>query len=118
MADLQCRQVMSGRRSDMDRGQREMVVLDAPSNLGLRPPAPGREPGVWRLSAALRGHEVVTRLGAADGGAVPPPPYAPDAEAETGFRNGAAIARYSARLAARLVEIVGAEQFPLVLGGD
>jgi arginase len=31
-------------------------VLDAPSNLGLRPPAPGVVPGVYKLAGALRDH--------------------------------------------------------------
>src|SRR5688572_5801153 len=52
-----------------------ITVVDAPSNLGLRPPAPGVEPGVKGLAAALRGHGLVSRLGARDGGVVAPPPY-------------------------------------------
>ena len=35
------------------------AVIDAPSNLGLRPPGPGREPGVRRLASALRGRGIV-----------------------------------------------------------
>jgi hypothetical protein len=30
---------------------RPLVVLDAPSNLGLRPPQPGVVPGVYKLAA-------------------------------------------------------------------
>ena len=33
---------------------RRIVVLDAPSNLGLRPPAPNPVPGVYKLAGALR----------------------------------------------------------------
>ena len=33
---------------------RTLVVLDAPSNLGLRPPAPGTVPGCYKLAGALR----------------------------------------------------------------
>ena len=54
-----------------------VVVVDAPSNLGLSPPEEGREPGVRRLASALRGRGIVTRLGAEDGGGVTPPPYSP-----------------------------------------
>src|SRR5262245_50508713 len=32
---------------------RKLDLIDAPSNLGLRPPKPGVEPGTWRAPAAL-----------------------------------------------------------------
>jgi arginase len=95
-----------------------IVVLDAPSNLGLRPPAPGKVPGVYRLPAALRAQGLLARLGALDGGRVVPPAYSPDPDPATGFRNGTAIAGYSLALAERVAEIARAGSFPLVLGGD
>jgi arginase len=98
--------------------RRVIAVLDAPSVLGLRPPAPGRVPGARRLPEALRGHRLVQRLGAADAGRVEPPPYSPAVDPATGVRNGAAIPGYSTALADRLEELVRAGSFPLVLGGD
>jgi arginase len=86
--------------------------------LGLRPPAPGRVPGARRLPEALRGNRLVERLRAADAGRVDPPPYSPEIDPATGVRNGAAIPAYSAALADRLVALLGAGAFPLVLGGD
>jgi len=94
-----------------------VTVVDAPSNLGLRPPAPGREPGVRRLASALRGRGVVGRLGAEDGGGVVPPPYSAAWDGET-VRNGAAIADLSVRLADRVGSVVEGGRFPFVLGGD
>jgi arginase len=38
---------------------RNIVVLDAPSNLGLRPPAPGTVPGCYKLAGALREQRIV-----------------------------------------------------------
>jgi arginase len=38
---------------------RNLVVLDAPSNLGLRPPAPGTDPGCYKLAGALLADIVV-----------------------------------------------------------
>jgi arginase len=93
------------------------VVVDAPSNLGLRPPSPGAIPGCWRLPQALRQQGIVARLGATDGGRVKPPPYTPDHDA-TGTRNGLAIADYSVTLADRLGEALDADGFPILLGGD
>jgi arginase len=95
-----------------------IAVLDAPSVLGLRPPAPGRLPGSRRLPDALRGQGLVERLGAADAGRVEPPPYRPEIEPATGVRNGAAIAGYSVALADRIGELLGQGRFPLLLGGD
>jgi arginase len=95
-----------------------VAVLDAPSVLGLRPPAPGRVPGARRLPEALRGNRLVERLRAGDAGRVDPPPYSPEVDPATGVRNGATIPGYSVALADRLVELVQAGSFPLVLGGD
>jgi arginase len=95
-----------------------IAVLDAPSVLGLRPPAPGRVPGARRLPEALRGNRLVERLRAADAGRVVPPPYSPAVDPATGVRNGATMPGYTVALADRLVELVGAGAFPLVLGGD
>jgi arginase len=89
------------------------TVLDAPSNLGLRPPAPGVEPGVRRLASALRRCGIVERLGAYDGGSVAAPAYAPSVAA-----NRAAIPSYTVALAARIGELLDAGARPLVLGGD
>ena len=38
----------------MDEKDRTIVVVDAPSNLGLAPPRPGAEPGCRGLASALR----------------------------------------------------------------
>src|SRR5688572_15466055 len=98
--------------------KRPIVVLDAPSNLGLRPPAPGHAPGVYKLPDALRAQGLLARLGALDAGRLEAPPYSPVPEPTTGFRNGTAISSYSLALAERVAEIVRAGSFPLVLGGD
>ncbi|HET6885023.1 MAG TPA: arginase family protein [Rubrobacteraceae bacterium] len=95
-----------------------VVVVDAPSNLGLSPPGEGREPGVRGLASALRERGIVTRLGAEDGGVVVPPPYSPEIEPATGTRNGEAIRSFSVDLAERVGKVVGSGRFPLVLGGD
>jgi hypothetical protein len=71
---------------------RNIVVLDAPSNLGLRPPAPGTVPGCHKLAGALREQRIVQRLHALEGGVVVPPD--------------------------RVERHVRAGDFPVVLGGD
>jgi arginase len=101
---------------DHANGKR-ITVLDAPSNLGLRPPADDCVPGVYKLAGALRDTGLLERLGAADGGVVVPPRYRMRPE-ETGIRNQSALVRYTAKLAARVDRLIGAGNFPLLLGGD
>lgn len=98
---------------------RNIVVIDAPSNLGLRPPAPGTVPGCYKLAGALREQGIVRRLGASEGGVVVPPRYdRGDWKEGDGVFNAAAIAAYTPRLADRIERHVRAGDFPLVLGGD
>ncbi|GGZ16032.1 arginase family protein [Streptomyces nitrosporeus] len=98
---------------------RNIVVIDAPSNLGLRPPAPGVVPGCHKLAGALRDRRIVQRLGAFEGGVVVPPRYdLGDWREGDGVFNAAALAGYTRRLADRIEHHVRAGDFPLVLGGD
>ncbi|MEV8410503.1 arginase family protein [Streptomyces niveus] len=98
---------------------RNIVVIDAPSNLGLRPPAPGTVPGCYKLAGALREQGIVRRLGASEGGVVVPPRYdRGDWKEGDGVFNAASIAAYTPRLADRIERHVRAGDFPLVLGGD
>lgn len=99
--------------------QRSIAVIDAPSNLGLRPPAPGTVPGCYKLAGALRDRGLLTRLGALDAGYVTPPRYdRHDWRAGDGVFNAAGIASYTPRLADRIGALLDADHFPLVLGGD
>jgi len=50
--------------------RRNLALIEAPSNLGLAPPAPGKEPGARRMARVLRQLGLRTALGAADGGEV------------------------------------------------
>ncbi|MEW2517121.1 arginase family protein [Actinacidiphila alni] len=98
---------------------RRLVIIDAPSNLGLRPPAEGTVPGCYKLAGALREQGLQRRLGAFEGGVVVPPRYD-----RAGWRpgdgvfNAAAIAGYTRKLADRIEHHVRAGDFPVVLGGD
>ncbi|MDJ0381748.1 arginase family protein [Streptomyces sp. G-G2] len=98
---------------------RTIVLLDAPSNLGLRPPAPGAVPGVYKLAGALREQGLLARLSAREGGVVVPPRYDPgDWREGDGVFNGAALAAYTVTLADRIERHLRAGEFPVVLGGD
>ncbi|NUW29864.1 arginase family protein [Nonomuraea sp. SMC257] len=97
---------------------RVLAVLDAPSNLGLRPPAPDTVPGCYKAPWALRDAGLLQRLGASDAGAVVPPRYVATWQPGDGVRNGQAIAAYTRRLAERIAALRGEGRFPVVLGGD
>jgi arginase len=97
---------------------RQIVVIDAPTNLGLRPPAPGKEPGVKNLAAALRKTGLVERLRAQDTGSVPVDAYSTEPDLQIGFRNGAAVRDFTQNLATRLAPLLNGDRFVLLLGGD
>ena len=98
---------------------RRIAVLDAPSNLGLRPPTGTSVPGCGKAPGALRDQGLLSRLGARDAGCVTPPRYDPgDWRPGDGVCHAQEIAWYSRRLADRIGALVDAGEFPLVLGGD
>ncbi|MCE1253506.1 MAG: arginase family protein [Anaerolineae bacterium] len=97
---------------------RKIHILEAPSNLGLRPLRPGHIPGVWQLPQALQRQGLAERLNAVQAGRVEAPVYQAEADALSGFLNGPAIAVYSERLAEHLTPLIQTNNFPLVLGGD
>ncbi|MEU9521681.1 arginase family protein [Streptomyces sp. NPDC048224] len=98
---------------------KKIVLIDAPSNLGLRPPAPGVVPGCYKLAGALREQGLLRRLGAEEGGVVVPPRYdRGDWREGDGVFNAAALAGYTRKLADRVERHVRAGRFPVLLGGD
>lgn len=97
---------------------RPLTILDAPSNLGLRPPAEGSVPGCYKAGWALREAGLLDGLDVTEAGVVVPPRYEAAWTPGEGDRNGAAIASYSLRLADRMVPLLEEERFMVLLGGD
>jgi len=95
-----------------------LTVLGAPSNLGLKPPSPEKEPGVRYMARALREHGLTSRLHAKDAGTVIPPKYESTIDPSTKIRNTAAIREYSIQLAGRVGSLLDGGRFPIVIGGD
>ncbi|RUL90466.1 arginase family protein [Verrucosispora sp. FIM060022] len=98
---------------------RRIAVLDAPSNLGLRPPTLTSVPGCGKAPGALRDQGLLPRLRARDAGCLTSPRYdAGDWRPGDGVCHAREIADYSAALADRVGAIIDRGEFPLVLGGD
>ena len=98
---------------------RRIAILDAPSNLGLRPPTATSVPGCAKAPGALRDHGLLSRLHARDAGCLTPPRYDPgDWRPGDGVCHAAEIAAYSRRLADRIAAIIDEGEFPVILGGD
>jgi arginase len=98
---------------------RRIAILDAPSNLGLRPPTASSVPGCAKAPGALRDQSLLARLRARDAGCLTPPRFDPgDWRPGDGVAHASEIAEYSRRLADRIGTIVDAGEFPVVLGGD
>ncbi len=102
----------------MNSNARRISILDAPSNLGLKPPAEGKEPGVKQMAQAIRSRGLLQRLGAVDAGTVEAPAYHDSLDLRLGIRNAEGLAVFAKALAVRIRQLLERNRFPLVLGGD
>ncbi|MFF8381921.1 arginase family protein [Streptomyces sp. NPDC015661] len=93
-------------------------LITAPWNLGLRPPAPGQEPGTWRAPRALLSAGLEARLKPDRLVELDRPPYAFDAQPATRIRNGVTLREHTLRLGEAVHTALDASRFPVVLGGD
>jgi arginase len=89
-----------------------IVVIDAPSILGLAPT------GVEDLPRALRAAGLDQRLGVSRSRLVPPPAYDPRRASATAFLNAESLAVYTRDLATEVGATLDEGGWPLVLGGD
>ena len=95
-----------------------MELIAAPSNLGLRPPSPGHEPGAWRAPQAMLAAGLGTRLAPERLVELDRPPYDFEAQSGTRIRNGLTIREHGLMLADAVESAVSPGRSALVLGGD
>ena len=98
--------------------KKKIAVVEAPLNLGLRPPHPGHEPGVRLLARKLTAYGLPKAVGADKTILVDPPAYEYKTDPGDGVKNAKPIYAYSMKLAAAVGAVLDAGRFPLVLGGD
>jgi arginase len=90
----------------------DFTIIEAPSNLGLRPGT------VEHLPDALLDAGLARRLGARRHARLAVPPYDPRRDPETGVLNASRIRDFSLMLADIVAPVVARGSFPVVLGGD
>ena len=95
-----------------------IVIIEFPSNLGLKEPSPGHEPGVKQLPDWLKAHGFHEKIAPSATLRIEPPPYSMHLDTESGVRNADEIAGYARKQAVLLQQVLEANSFALVLGGD
>ena len=93
-------------------------IVECPSNLGLKEPFPGHQPGVRLLPDWLKLHGFHRAMGDVAVMRVAPPAYAPGRDSATGLLNAESLVEYTRELADVVEEELRQEQLPLLLGGD
>jgi len=95
-----------------------ICILEFPSNLGLKEPFAGQEPGVKKLPDFLRKHHFHSSLNAGSIIRLAPPPYSMSIDEISGVRNADQIAKYAKEQALILERVLSENKFPIVIGGD
>lgn len=95
-----------------------MLVIAAPSNLGLSPLWPAHEPGTWRAPSVLIAAGLLQAINARTFRELPRPTCSAEAQTGTRLRNGHAIRSFNLALADLVREATRQGDFALVIGGD
>lgn len=102
----------------INRTTKSITIIEAPTNLGLRPPEKGVEPGTWQAPDVLREAGLHDALRPDEIRSLSRPIYRFERDPLSEFRNGSTIRAYSLELADEIGEALDAGSFPIVIGGD
>lgn len=97
---------------------KDLLIVEFPSNLGLKEPVPGKEPGVKHLPDWLRKFHLHHLLQPEDSIRLGAPAYHGSRDAETGLLNADSIASYAIAQAGILYPLLAKNKFPFIIGGD
>lgn len=97
---------------------KEISIVEFTSNLGLKEPYPGKEPGVNRLPDWLWKHNLHKLIKAKNIIRVDPPRYSNIKDPQTNILNADSLVTYSREQAYLINNLISANKFPFVLGGD
>ena len=96
----------------------EFVLIEAPSNLGLKEPSPGIEPGVKFFPSAMEQAGFALTAGIREKTSVEAPFYSMDVDPVTKVRNADKIIDYSIQLANTIDRYIQKKDIPVLIGGD
>ncbi|HEY0679990.1 MAG TPA: arginase family protein [Chitinophagaceae bacterium] len=94
------------------------VIIELPTNLGLKEPSPGKEPGVKKLPAWLKKHGFHSLLQPVKTITLEPPAYSMNLDNESQVRNADKIVAYAEKQLQVLKMSLLNGEFPVVIGGD
>ncbi|KQB39594.1 arginase family protein [Flavobacterium aquidurense] len=97
---------------------KEICIVEFPSNLGLKEPQPGKEPGVKKLPDWLWKHNLHKEIDPKNILRLDPPKYTNIKDPETTILNANALVDYAREQAYLINNLLSQNKFPFVLGGD
>jgi len=97
---------------------KEICIVEFPSNLGLKEPKPGKEPGVNRLPDWLWKHNFHKIITKKEPIRLDAPKYSNLKDPETKFLNINSLVTYAREQAYLINNLLSQNKFPFVLGGD
>jgi arginase len=98
--------------------KRIVNIVEAPSNLGLKAPSYGTEPGVKLLPEWLKKWGLYDSIQPRTIHTTTPPAYLGELDRPSGVLNADQIADYSQQLANLVSSLIKENVFPIVIGGD
>jgi arginase len=97
---------------------KEIYIVEFPSNLGLKEPQPGKEPGVKNLPDWLWKHHLHKLIHPKNSIRLDPPRYSNKRDPETQILNCNSLIDYAREQAYLLNNLLSQNKFPFILGGD
>lgn len=97
---------------------KEITIVEFPSNLGLKEPQPGKEPGVKNLPDWLWRHNLHKAIYPKNSIRLDPPRYSHVRDHQTQILNANSLVEYAREQAYLINNILTQNKFPFVLGGD
>jgi arginase len=97
---------------------KEVYIVEFPSNLGLKEPQPGKEPGVKKLPDWLWKHNLHKFIPHKDIIRIDPPKYSNLRDHETQILNANSLVEYAREQAYLINNLLTQNKFPFILGGD
>lgn len=97
---------------------KEIYIVEFPSNLGLKEPQPGKEPGVKNLPDWFWKHNFHKIIQPKNTIRLDAPKYSNNRDAETQILNANSLVDYAREQAYLINNLLSQNKFPFVLGGD